>query len=325
MNRAQGPILRIAGILAVVTAAGGCPTEKPPAPKACCEQPKIPAGVTPFVVVADDTEGPSDGEKVKMDVGLSRPAKRDEIYPVLQTLYVHAMKRRVFEPLQFTARLYTTESAARTGGDQGLVGRIVRDQADLAPRCENKIPYDFAEQVAQAFAGLSGRAQEEDEKDTCHIGEKKKVARVDDTFTHRASYKLDAARKSVELTYPYLEMGKDEYAKDLKFNSAMREWIDTATTFFRKVDGLAELTFIGLSGDRPVVKITTTRKEFDGAVGNLQETIASHANVTFASLGMHTKDDKGASREQDAFQKKTYKDALALLPRNQVSVSTKLK
>jgi hypothetical protein len=325
MNRAQGPVLRIAGVMTILAAAGGCPTEKPPAPKACCEQPSIPAGVTPFVVVADDTQGPSDGEKVKMDVGLARPAKRDEIYPVLQTLYVHAMKRRVFEPIQFTANVYATESAARNGGEQGLVAKIVRDQADLAPRCENKVAYDFPEQVARAFAALSGHPQEEDEKDTCHIGEKKKVTAVSDAFTHRASYKLDANRKSVELTYPYLELGKDEYVKDLKFNSAMRDWIDTATTFFRKVDGLAELTFIGLSGDKPVVKITTTRADFERTLGNLQETIASHANVTFASLGMHTKDEKGAAKEQDAFQKKTYKEALALLPRNQVSVSAKLK
>jgi hypothetical protein len=73
------------------------------------------------------------------------------------------------------------------------------------------------------------------------------------------------------------------------------------------------------------VQITTSRREFESTVGSLQETIASHANVTFASLGMHRKDDKGAAKEQDEFQKKTYKSALAALPRNQVSVSPKLK
>jgi hypothetical protein len=312
-------------VLLAVAVLAGCPGQQEAPPKACCEQPKIPPSVTPFVVVGDDTIGPSDGEKVRMQVGLARPAKRDDIYPVLQTLYVHAMKRRVFEPIDFVANVYATESAARTGGDQGVIARIVREQSDLAPKCENHVAYDLPEQVQHAFLALRGRAPEEDEKDTCHIGEQKKVARVDDAFAHRASYKLDAERKSVELTYPYLEMGKDEYAKDLRFNTAMRDWIDVTTTFFHKVDGLAAMTFIGLSGDKPVVQITTSRREFESTVGSLQETIASHANVTFASLGMHRKDDKGAAKEQDEFQKKTYKSALAALPRNQVSVSPKLK
>jgi hypothetical protein len=40
---------------------------------------------------------------------------------------------------------------------------------------------------------------------------------------------------------------------------------------------------------------------------------------------MHKKDDKGASKEQETFHSKTYKTALAALPKNQVSISPKLK
>jgi hypothetical protein len=310
--------------LVVALASAGCPGDKPTA-KPCCEQPKIPPGVTPFVVVGDDATGPSDSQRVIMQAGLSRPAKRDEILPVLRTLYIHAMKRGPFEPIHFAATVYTTEAAARAGGDQNVAGRIIREQSDIAPRCENLIRYDFAEQVARAFAATTGHGQDDDPRDTCQLGEKKVVARVDDKFTHKPSYKLDPARHAMELTYPYLEMGKDEYVEKLKLTSAMRDWIEEVNVFFRKVDELRELTFIGVSNDQPVVKITVTRPQFETLLSGLQEQVASHANVTFANLGMHRKDDKGAAKEQDTFQSQTYKATLAKLPKDQVFVSPKLK
>jgi hypothetical protein len=319
------PMSLTCGVLLALSAAA-CSTEKTEAPKACCEQPKIPAGVTPFVVVGDDVTGPSDGRRVIMRVGVSQPIKRDQVYPVLHTLYRHVMARSApFEPIHFVASLYASESAARTGGESGLMARVLREQSDQGPKCENKIPYDFSEQAARAFAGTVGRAEEDDLNDTCRIADKKVVARVDDKFTHKPSFKADPARMAVEVTYPYLELGKDEYVKDLKFNAAMRDWIEHAQTFFGKVEGLKELTFVGIQNDQPVVKITTTREQFNGQLASLQEEIAAHSAVTFASLGMHTTNDKGAAKEQSTFQSKTYKTALAALPKNQVFVSPKLK
>jgi hypothetical protein len=313
-------------LMLAMTGAVACSTEKTEAPRACCEQPKIPAGVTPFVVVGDDVSGPSDGQKVIMRVGVSQPLKRDQVFPILHTLYRHAMTRTAFEPIQFVANLYASESAARAGGDGSLVGRIVREQSDHAPKCENKLPYDFGEQAGQAFAAATqGKVETEDSNDTCHLAEKKVVARVDDKFTHKPSFKADPARAAIEVTYPYLELGRDEYVKDLKLNSAMREWIEHVQVFFNKVESLKELTFIGLQSDQPVVKITVTRSQWNGQLSSLQEEIAAHSAVTFASLGMHTTNDKGAAKEQSTFQSKTYKSALALLPKNQVFVSPKLK
>jgi len=313
------------GLPLALVAIAACSTEKAPPPKSCCEQPKIPAGVTPFVVVAEEVSGPSDGEKVIMRVGVSQPIKRDQVYPVLHTLYRHAMKRNAFEPIHFVANLYPSETAARTGGDQGIAASIAREQSDAGPKCENKIPYDFGEQVARTFAASIGRGETEDSNDSCRLNEKKVVARVDEKFTHKPSYKVDPARHAVEITYPYLEAGKDDYVKELKFNSAMRDWIESFQSFFGKVDELKELTFIGVQNDQPVVKITATRQQFDSSLANLQESVAAHSAVTFASLGMRTTDDKGAEKEQRTFQSKTYKTALASLPKNQVFVSPKLK
>jgi hypothetical protein len=315
----------LAGGLSLLALGGACSTEKSEAPKACCEQPKIPAGVTPFVVVGDEVSGPSDGQRVIMRVGVSQPLKRDQVFPVLHTLYRHAMTRNVFEPIQFVANVYASETAARSGGDSGLVARVAREQGEQGPKCENKIPYDLTEQVARAFDATVGRPHEEDSNDSCQLNEKKVAARVDDKFTHKSSYKVDASRSAVEVTYPYLELGKDEYVKDLKYTSVMRDWNEHMQSFFGKVQGLKELTFVGVQNDQPVVRITVTRQQFDGQLASLQEEIAAHSAVTFASLGMHKKDDKGAAKEQSTFQSKTYKTALAALPKNQVFVSPKLK
>ena len=38
----------------------------------------------------------------------------------------------------------------------------------------------------------------------------KKVARIDDKFSHKPSFKVDSGAKSAEVTYPYTESGKDE-------------------------------------------------------------------------------------------------------------------
>lgn len=321
------PALALIGSLVVGVGAGGCPTQKAsePAAKPCCEQPKAEPGVTPFVVTGDDVTGPSDGQKVTLRVGLSQPAKRDQIYPVLHTLYRHVMKRGAFEPIHFEGKVYASEAQAKQGGDQGVVARIWKEQSDIAPKCENKVTYDFTEQAERTFAATVGRGEEESESDTCRLSEKKKVVRADDKFTHKPSLKVDPARQAVEVNYPYLELGKDEYIKELKFNSAMRDWIEHVNTFFRRIDGLKELTFVGIHNDQPVVRITTTRAQFDAGLSNLQEEIASHAAITFASLGMKKKTDKGAEKEQTAFHAKTYKAALANLPQNQVSISKKLK
>lgn len=311
--------------LLAVVALAACKSEPPAnAPRACCEQPKIPPSVTPFVVVADDVEGPSDGEKVKIRAGVSQPLKRDAAYGVLKTLYVHAMKRHTFEPIDFVAEVYPSEAAAKSGGS-GWIAKIWRGQSDKAPICENKVEFDFTEQTERAFAASTGFAAQEDSNDTCQIAEKKKVVRFDEKFTHKASYKLDPAAKSVEVTHHYLELGKDEYVADLKFTSAMRDFTEYMTGMFARVPDLKQLTFVGVHNEEPVLRIAVTREQYNSSLSSLQESIAAHAAITFATLGMGKKDDKGAAKEQREFHTKTYKNALAALPKSQVTISKKLK
>jgi hypothetical protein len=304
----------------------GCASDKTDkAPKPCCEQPQIPAGTPAFTVLADDVTGPSDGQRVIMRIALREPVKRDAVYPVLHTLYRHAMKRSAFEPIHFVADVYANDQDAVAGGDDRSLARITRAQSDQGPRCDNRIPYDFTEQVDRAFAASLGRAPEEDLNDTCRLAPAKVVARPDDGFANRPSYEVDAATKTVAVTFPYLEMGKDEFVKELRLNAALTYWIELTTSLFRKVGEVDRVSYAGTWKGETPVKITVTRAQFETHLAALQEEIAAHAAVTFQTLGMGRSNDASALKEQEAFKSKTYKTALARLPKGAVALSAKLK
>jgi hypothetical protein len=300
-----------------------CKTEQPAAPTTCCDQPKVPPGVAAFTVVRDEVTGPSDGQDVKLHVALKQKTKRDDIYSSLQFLYRYAMTRNTFEPVGFLGAFYNTEGDAQNGANP--VAKIWRDRGDKGPKCENAIPLEFPEEVQKAFATSLNRGEEEDLSDPCHLAEKKKVVHVDDNFTHKPTMKVDEARHAVEVSYPYLETGKDEYAKTLSFNNAMTYWAEFLTAMFLKSPELKEVTYNGIHNDQPVLKITVTRREFDEHLSNVQETIASYAAITFAKLGLHKTDDKGALKDQEQQKTKTYKAALSSLPKDRVFISPKLK
>jgi hypothetical protein len=300
-----------------------CNTEKPAGPKTCCDQPKIPPGVPAFTVVSDEATGPTDGQEVKLRVAFRQKTKRDSVYPALQFLYRYAMTRNTFEPVTFVGEFYNTEGEAQTGGNPAA--KIWRDRSDKGPKCENAIKLEFAEQVQKAFDYSLNRAEVEDLADTCHLSEKKKVVRIDDKFTHNPTFKVDSARQSAEVTYPYLETGKDEYVKSLGFNAAMTYWAEFTTAMFGKAPELKELSYVGVLNDQPVLKIAVTRQEFDQKLSTVQDTIASYAAITFAKLGLHKTDDKGALKDQEQQKTKTYKAALSFLPKDRVFVSPKLK
>ncbi len=304
-----------------------CEKKEAEGPQTCCTQPDIPPGVPKFSVVSDDVSGPSDGQKVIMRVGMLQQVKRDQLYAPMKILYAYAMKRTAFEPTNFEGRFYSSEAAAKSGGEAGLLGKIVREQSDRAPKCENQMKYDFQEQVERAFIHSTRGEQElqEDLNDTCHIGEKKKQVRYDEKFAHKTVYKLDAGNQAVEISYPFLEMGKDEFVSELKLNSAMGTWAEFMTSMFSQAQELKSMSFVGIYKEEPVIKISVSRQQFDNILSRLQETIAAHAAITFQTIGMHKTTTEKAEKEQEKFKSKTYKDALDKLPKEQVTISPKLK
>ena len=234
-----------ASLLAALAGLASCTkSEQSSGPTTCCDQPKVPPGVPGFTVVRDEATGPTDGQDVKLHVALKQKTKRDEIYPALQFLYRYAMTRRTFEPTTFLGAFYATEGEAQTGGNP--VAKIWREHGDKGPKCEVNIKLEFKEEVDKAFMWSLNRAEPENLDDTCHLNEKKKIVRVDDKFTHKPTMKVDDAKKAVEVTFPYLETGKDEYVATLGFNTAMTYWAEFTTTMFGKAPELKEVTYIGV-------------------------------------------------------------------------------
>jgi hypothetical protein len=314
-------------LLLTATLAGVACEKKAEGPKPCCTQIDIPPGVPKFTIVAEDVTGPSDGQKVMIKAGMLQPIKRDQMYAPMKVLYANVMKRTAFEPIHFEGWFYASESDARAGNESNAIAKIVRGQSDGAPKCENNVKYDFPEQVERAFIHSTQGEQvlQEDLNDTCHIGEKKKVVRYDEKFAHKTTYKLDAGNQAVEISYPFLEMGKDEFVADLKTNSAMGVWAEYMTSMFSHAEQLKSLTFIGIYKEEPVMKISISRQQFDNLLARLQETIAAHAAITFQTIGMGAKTSEQAEKEQESFKSKTYQDALGKLPKEQVTISSSLK
>jgi len=313
-------------LLVVPAWLSGCTSDKAAGPgHSCspeCDQPKLPPGVPAFHIVKDDATGPSDGQDVTLRVVLKQKIKRDAIYPALGFLYRYAMTRDTFQPRNFSGEFYLSDSDATAG--TAPVAKIYKAQSDKGPKCDNSIKMELPEQVERAFAHSMNRGEVEDLEDTCHLNEKKKIARVDDNFKHKPTFKVDESVKGVEVTYPYLESGKDEYVASLTFNEAMTFWAEFMNTMFQKAQDLQQITYIGLLNDEPVMKITVTRQEYESKLSTVQETIASYAAIIFAKLGMHKIDDKGAKAEQESHNAEMYKNALGFLPKDHVMISPKL-
>ena len=123
-------------IALIAVAAPACNGEKPGAVKLCCDQPRIPPGVPPFVVVIDEVTGPTDGQDVKIRVALKQKTKRDDVYPALHFLYRYAMTRNTFEPRNFMGEFYATEGDAQTGGNP--VAKIWRERTRQGPEVRER-------------------------------------------------------------------------------------------------------------------------------------------------------------------------------------------
>ncbi len=315
--------VRLAVPALVLALGSACPEKKMEEAKICCDQPKIPAGVAPFKIVGDDATGLYDERVVKIKAVLSSPADRTQIFPVLHTIYRHAMTRDTNEPLQFEADVYANEAAATAGGPG--IARIARPRGKLAPECENRVAYTFDQAANIAFGEIFLRKAEEEGSDTCKLNESKDQKPVDEGWKLRPAIVIDGAAQTATLTYPFRKDTEDAYVEEIKFTSVMKTWIDFASAFFHKVPDLKNLTFVGIHKDAEVLKISLSGEQFNKGFSGLQEDIAAYAAVTFQKLGMGAGSEKAVLKDRENFQTKTYKTALGSLPKDQVTIAKNLK
>jgi hypothetical protein len=272
-----------------------------------------------YTVLADNFDGKTNA--VDFHVLVADSPKHDDVEKLLKYLYRHLMQRKEPEPTSLSASVYSNEAQYKTP-PRSPIASVVRKAGELAPTFENKVPLEFWQQIE---VGLFG----EDEKERQRHLDANKAAKL--------PIKIDRndAAKSLTVTLPYTEAGKDQWAETLGFNQAINIFTDTAQALFEKVPELSQLTYIGVwSGCKDhaptcppeeVVKITLDRDSYHGLkLGELEDQIGQVHGRAYLEMSMGRGSDAAISKANTARMTALYKKMLAQL-KGHAWVSPKLK
>jgi hypothetical protein len=256
-----------------------------------------PDSPVPYKVLLDQDDRTANS--VDFHVLVSGETKHDEGQKLLEYLYRHLYKRREPAPASLTAHVYTNEAQFSTPPRSPIATAALK-AGELGPTFENKIPLEFWQQIDEALEHSDKGWKLE-----------KKIER-------------DDAAKTVTVTQPYTEPGKDDWAEQLSFNMAMNVFTDVASDLFEKVPELRELTFVGRWKDEDVVKITLDRAAFQAAkIAEIEEQIGQLHGRTFLELSLGKKSDSAAAKAHAQRVAGVYKKMLASLKGS--TISPKLK
>lgn len=245
---------------------------------------------------------------VEYHVLVADTVKHDDVESLLKYLYRHLMTRGEDPPAGIGGYVYTSEAAYATP-PRTPAGSIVKRPSDLGPTFENKLPLEFHQEIEQA------------------LGE-----RHDKGWKLAMTWQRDDAQKTMTMTVPHTEPGKDEWAQQLSFNQAMQTFTDAAQALFGNVHELRKLTYVGRWKDQDVVRVELTRADYTALrLSELDDRIGQHHGRIFLSLqqGPHAnmspeKANAAAAKENSALVAKEYKAMLAQL-KGKATVSPQLK
>lgn len=298
--------VRASWLVVLAIAIGACEEKRPPAPEAPTTKSAPADAPVPYQVLKDELNNGTN----ELHVLVASTIRHDETQKLLEFLYRHVMTRHEDPPAGMAGYIYTSEAAFRTP-PATPIGTVLKRPSDLGPRFDNKLPLEFSQEIDQA---LSRRA--DTDKGWKHA---LKVARNDEA-------------RSVSLTVPYTELGKDEWAQTLSFNQALQTFCDLAMALFDNVHELRALTFSGIWKDREVVHIALTRAEYQALkLNELEERIGAHHGSVFIEMGAGKSSqlspeqaNRAASRQAADVIAKEYRGMLAQL-KGRATVSSSLK
>jgi hypothetical protein len=252
----------------------------------------------PYTVLADEVNKASNS--VELHVLLAAQPKHDDADKLLKFLYRHLMTRRDPQPAAIAGHVYSDQAQYKTP-PRSPIASVIKKPEDLAPSFDNKVPLEFWQQVDQALQHTDKGWKLE-----------KKVER-------------DDAAKTLTITQPYTEPGKDAWAEQLSFNMAMNVFTDTAQALFEKVPELSAMTFIGRWKDDDVVRITLDRAAYQAAkLNEIEEQIGQLHGRAFLELSTGRSSDAQAAKANAQRLGAVYKKMLAAL-KGKAFVSPKLK
>jgi hypothetical protein len=251
-----------------------------------------------YKVLADESD--KSANTSDFHVLIADGPKHDDVDALLKFLYRHLMTRREPQPSGISASVYSNESQYKTP-PRSPVATVIQKPGDVGPTFDNKVPLEFWQQIDQALEHSDKGWKLE-----------KKVVR-------------DDAQKTLSITVPYTEPGKDQWAESLSFNMAMNVFTDTAQALFEKVPELHALTFVGTWKDQKVVEIALDRAQYQAAkLNDIDEQIGQLHGRAFLELATGRSSDAKAAKENAKRMGDVYKKMLVQL-KSHATVSAQLK
>jgi hypothetical protein len=274
----------------------GCP-ETPPPVQNTVETESSADSPVKYKVLKDETVNNS----VEFHVLVADGTKHDDVGKLLEYLYRHTMTRKEDQPAATACYVYTTEAAFQTP-PRTPVATIIRKSGELGPTTENKVPFEFWQEVKMALE-----------------------PRRDEKWKLSVKVERDDAQKTVAITTPYTEPGEDKWAKELSFNQALQTFTDTAQALFEKVPDLRSMTYTGVWNDKEVVKIALSRADYSALkLNEIDDRIGQHHGRAFLELATGKGTDKSVAKENANLIAKEYRAMLAQL-KGRATVASTLK
>ncbi len=290
-----------ANVLVSVLICAGC--SAPPAPTAPAQtgdtvSPKD--SPLPYRVISDEINKAANTVEYHALLTGGTP-KHDDMQKELEFLYRHLMLRNGEPaPAMISAYLYSDESQYKTP-PRSPVGSMLVKSGEPKPQFENKVPLEFWQQIDQA------------------------ISHSDKGWKLEKKIERDDAKKTLTITFPYTEPGKDAYAETISFNQSMVDFTDTAKALFENVPELAAMTFLGRWKDEDVVKISLDRATYQALkIPDIEEQIGQLHGRTFLEMSTGRSSDAKADKENKQRLGAVYKKMLVGLKGHAV-ISPKLK
>jgi hypothetical protein len=295
MSRAQF----LVSCAALCGALGCTETTTPTAPTGPVAETAAPKGSPmPYKVLADEVSIAAN--TVEYHVLVQDQPKHDDVDGLLKFLYRHLMTRREPSPAALAGYVYSNEAQYKTP-PRSPIASIVQKPGDVGPTFDNKVPLEFWQQVDQALPHSDKGWKLE-----------KKIVR-DDT------------QKTLIITVPFTEPGKDQWAATVSFNQAMVIFTDTAQSLFDKVPELHAMTFLGDWKDQNVVKIELDRGTYQSLkLNELEDQIGQIHGRAFLELASNKGTDASVAKANAQRMAAVYKKMLGQL-KGRATVSPTLK
>jgi len=241
----------------------------------------------PYKVLADDVNKATN--TVDFHVLVAQQPKHDEADALLKWLYRHLMTRAEPQPAGVAAYVYSDEAQYKTP-PRSPVASVVQKPGDVGPAFDNKVPFEFWQQIDQALPHTDKGWKLE-----------KKIDRNDEN-------------KTLTITVPYTEPGEDRWADKLSFNQSMTIFTDTVKELFEKVPELRAMNFIGRWKDQDVVKIGMDRQQYQAInIGDIEEQIGQLHGRAFLELATNRGTDKSVDKANTQRMAAVYKKMLGQL------------